>query len=338
MRIVIDINHPAHVHYFRNFISSMEQEGHKVLVTAIDKDVALQLLNAYGIDFIKLGTHAKTRIGKILSIFLINLKMFYTVRSFRPDIFMGFGSFRAAQVSWVLRKPSIIFDDTEAGVWEQRLYRPFASRIITPDWFRKDFGKKHTKFHGHIELAYLHPSRFVPDRRVIQEEGLGKEELFILVRLVSWSAGHDQGQTGIKDPIRLVKGLSTIARVIISAEGELPEELELFRMKTSPNHFHDLLSCSVLYIGEGATVATEAALLGIHAIYVNTISLPYIETEYPTANMVSWISGGDQDDAILTEAKRIIHQFQEVNAGDDKSIDMDDITDLMKKSVYQFFS
>ena len=34
MKIFLDIGHPAHVHYFKNFIMEIKNEGHKVLITA----------------------------------------------------------------------------------------------------------------------------------------------------------------------------------------------------------------------------------------------------------------------------------------------------------------
>ncbi len=40
MRILVDIGHPAHVHFFKNFIWEMEKRGHEFIVTARDKDVA----------------------------------------------------------------------------------------------------------------------------------------------------------------------------------------------------------------------------------------------------------------------------------------------------------
>ena len=43
MRVVVDINHPGHVHYFKTFVREMEQRGHVVLITASHKDVAIQL-------------------------------------------------------------------------------------------------------------------------------------------------------------------------------------------------------------------------------------------------------------------------------------------------------
>jgi len=55
MRILVDIGHPAHVHLFKNFIWEMEKRGHLVLVTAREKDVAIQLLKAYNIPFTPVG-------------------------------------------------------------------------------------------------------------------------------------------------------------------------------------------------------------------------------------------------------------------------------------------
>ena len=51
MKIFIDINHPAHVHYFKNFIKIVTNKGHKVMITARDRDVAIDLLTKYKITF-----------------------------------------------------------------------------------------------------------------------------------------------------------------------------------------------------------------------------------------------------------------------------------------------
>ena len=44
MRILIDILHPAHVHFFRNFHGEMTGRGHELCITARDKDRSLELL------------------------------------------------------------------------------------------------------------------------------------------------------------------------------------------------------------------------------------------------------------------------------------------------------
>ena len=42
---------------------------------------------------------------------------------------------------------------------------------------------------------------------------------------------------------------------------------------------HDLLYYATMYIGEGATMASEAAILGTPSIYINTLRLSYTDEE-----------------------------------------------------------
>ena len=44
-RVLVDITHPAHVHFFRNAIDLWKDQGWQVLITARDKDICLQLLD-----------------------------------------------------------------------------------------------------------------------------------------------------------------------------------------------------------------------------------------------------------------------------------------------------
>ena len=51
MRILIDILHPAHVHFFRNFAQEMRMRGHEIRFTARAKECATDLLDHYGIPY-----------------------------------------------------------------------------------------------------------------------------------------------------------------------------------------------------------------------------------------------------------------------------------------------
>ena len=66
-------------------------------------------------------------------------------------------------------------------------------------------------------------------------------------------------------------------RVIITSESSLPKDFEKYRMAIPPEKIHDLLYYADMYIGEGATMASEAAILGTPSIYVNTLKLGYLE-------------------------------------------------------------
>jgi len=66
MRILIDIGHPAHVHYFRNFIKIMQLKGHEFLISSRDKEVSHILLEKYGIPYFNRGKGSKSLPGKLV--------------------------------------------------------------------------------------------------------------------------------------------------------------------------------------------------------------------------------------------------------------------------------
>jgi uncharacterized protein len=307
MMVVVDINHPAHVHYFKNFIHGMRERGHQVMITVTDKDVAIRLLDAYNFDYINLGTYGASIISRIVTLPLIDMRMYRAVRNRQPDIFIGFGSIRAAHVAYLLGKPSIILDDTEHSTEQIRLYLPFCSRVLTPSCFETDLGPKQIRFNGYMELAALHPNYFTPDPAVLDEAGLSLVDRFIIIRFVSWQASHDIGQHGIRDKISLVKRLEEYGRVLITSEGPLPIELEQNRIRVSPEKLHNLLYYATLYIGEGATVASECAVLGTHAIYVNTLRLGYTNEEGEKYDLVSTFSDPfNTDKRVIDEAVKLL--------------------------------
>ena len=272
MKIVVDINHPAHVHYFKNFIWEMEKRGHDILITSSEKDISYRLLDLYGLDYHKIGNYGDSIIKKFFNILVLDWRMFQTVKSYNPDIFLGFGSIRAAHVAKLMGKPYIALDDSEPSPFEHLLYVPFADAILTPTTFKKNFGVKHHKFESFIELAYLHPNYFTPDPSVLREINEEMNAPFVLLRFVAWQAMHDVGKKGfsLDTKIKLVNKLKQYATVYISSEKPLPPELELYRIRISPEKIHHVLHYARLFVGDSQTMTTEAAMLGTPAIRCNS--------------------------------------------------------------------
>jgi len=271
MRIVVDINHPAHVHYFKHFIREMKKRGHDILITASRKEITFRLLESIQLQFVDVGTYGTSLISKLVNIPIIDLRYYQTVKAFKPDILLGFGSIRAAHASVFLRKPCINFEDTEHSTEQIYLYRPFVEVICTPSCYLQDLGKKQIRFNGYMELASLHPNYFTPNPAVFTELGLTESDPFIVVRFVSWQASHDIGQHGIRDKVGLVKALEQYGRVLITSEEELLPELQVYQIQAPPEKLHDLLYYATLYVGEGGTTASEAAILGTPSIYVSSL-------------------------------------------------------------------
>jgi predicted glycosyltransferase len=290
MRIQIDIGHPAHVHYFRNFIKLMTDKGHQFVVTSRDKEVTFDLLRKYNIPFISRGKGGKGFFSKILYILIADIKLIKIGLQFKPDILLSFASTYAAHASFILNKPHIAFDDTEHSQYEIFLYRPFTKVILNPQCFKKSFGRKQIRFNGFMELCYLHPNYFKPDIKILDILGLKDIDRFIIVRFVSWSAFHDIGERGFsnEEKIVLIKELSKMAKVFISSEKDLIPELAPYLLPVSPERLHDVLYYATLYIGEGATTASESVMLGTPAIYVNSISTGTLEEQEKNGLLISF--------------------------------------------------
>src|SRR5690606_14933180 len=138
-----------------------------------------------------------------------------------------------SQVARLLGKPSIVFSDTEHATLHHKLTLPFATKIYTPSCYRIDLGKKHIRFEGYMELSYLHPNYFLPNKEVLSILGIPEGIKYAILRFVSWGAVHDFGHKGmsLENKRKAVMEISKYAKVFISAEGELPDDLESFRIK-----------------------------------------------------------------------------------------------------------
>ena len=268
MKILIDIGHPAHVHLFKHFAWEMQGKGHEIFFTCREKEFEIELLKHYGFDYKSFGRKYGSAAGKAWGLIKFGIQEYIAGLKFKPDILMSHSSMYAAQASFLLRKPHIAMEDT--GNWEQvKLYLPFTEAVLTPKVLSTDLGRKQIRYDGYHELAYLHPNRH---RLENVDSHLPKK--FVLLRFVAWKASHDYGQTGFTDQEKSELVGYLISRgydVLISSEGKLTEKLEKYRYASSPEKMHTILSYAQLYIGEGATMASEAAVLGVPSIYVNSI-------------------------------------------------------------------
>ncbi|MGE5343012.1 MAG: DUF354 domain-containing protein [Candidatus Omnitrophota bacterium] len=270
MNLLIDIGHPAHVHLFKHTATEMKKNGHRILFTVRDKDNAAYLLFRYRLEFARLGTHFKSKKGKIWGMLTFNYRLLRVALRFKPDILLSHGSMYAAQVSRLIRKPHVSLEDT--GNMEQiRLYRPFTDAILTSTSFKTALGPKQLFYEGYHELAYLHPNRFQPNASIRSGLCRQSDRPYAIVRFVSWEASHDFGHPGISltNKIRAIESFAKTADVYISSEGELPPELEAYRLPVAPESMHDALAFATLLYGESATMASESAMLGVPAIYLD---------------------------------------------------------------------
>jgi len=274
MKILVDINHPAHVHFFRNAMSLFQKQGHRVIITASHKDIAIDLLREYSLEFIDMGSYGNSVTSKTLMLLVMDIKMFWIYLKHRPDYSLGIASSRICHPALFFKVKSLVFDDTDHAKLQKALYWPFAYKIYSPSCYLGDLGKKHIKYEGYHELAYLHPNRFTPDPAILKEINVLPGEKYFVVRFVSWGAAHDIGHKGFSTEGKrtLVKLLEQHGKVFITSETGLPADFDRYLLKVSPIKIHHLLYYAEMYVGEGGTMATEAAILGTPSIFVSTLT------------------------------------------------------------------
>lgn len=306
-RILIEIGHPAHVHHFKNLYWELEKRGWQGLFVTKDKECAVELLKSYNLPCAVLGATKQGIVAKLLSLPGFAYKMFTIAREFKPDIFISRVSPLSGWSSRLLKKPHITFTDTENVKKMDLISEPFADVVLTSDVYQREHGKKQLRYPGYHELAYLHPNRFTPDPSVLSLLGIQEGERYAIVRFVAWTAHHDVGLTGmtLENKIKLVNLLSKHLKVFISSEGELPPELAQYKINISAERMHDALYYAHLFVGESATMASECAVFGTPALYMNSVRFGSTDDQIKFGLLEQFSSSPEDQEAMINRAVEI---------------------------------
>ena len=278
MRILVEILHPAHVHFFRHAVSSWRERGDQVLVLSRDKEIANHLLDAYDIPYVSISKQGRGGLGMIREMLVRDWRMFRHARRFRPDVLVGIMGVTIAQVGWLIRRPAIVFYDTEHATLTNRFVYPLAHSVCTPECYTGPVNGNHVTYPGYHELAYLHPDRFTPNPAIVRAAGIDPDQPYFLLRFVSWQASHDlkQQHFDLDAKRELIRALSEHGRVLISSESPLPDDLASHRFQAAPELIHHFIAFAKLVAGDSGTMSSEAAMLGVPAVYISNLGLGYL--------------------------------------------------------------
>jgi len=263
---------PGQAYFWSHIIRTLVEKGHQALVIARPGKLTEEVLKRSHIPYSTCGQNGRTTCGKLLRLPLQFITSFRLLLDFNPDLIAG-ASLLESHASAILRKPCIVFEDTEITPSLERLqWQATASSIVTPACFKLDLGQKHIRMQGYKELAYLHPAYFQPDPAIYEEMEIPREQKYAVIRFNSFNAVHDIRLRGLalEDKYRIVKLLGQHVRVFICAEGFLPPDLESYRLQVPSSRIHHVLNYAQLVMGDSGTITTEAAVLGTPAIRCNS--------------------------------------------------------------------
>ena len=300
MKILTDLGHPKNVHVLKNLIPLLEKKGHQVHVVYREREHIKELCRAFGISGTSRGSGATGILGKLFYLIKTDLQLLKLAGKIEPDLLLSFGSPYLANLALLTKVPMVVFDDTEQNRLVQKIYSFCSAAIVVPACFEKTLSPRQFGFDGYYELAYLSPKYFRPEASILAQLGLAPEEKYVFLRFVSWQAVHDISHHGLSDGEKeeLVATFSGLARVFISAEGGLPESLEALRLKTPPEGVHQVMANAALVFSEGATMAAEAAVLGVPTVHCSELRPGYINDLDKRHSLLRTFGRGDFQQAL----------------------------------------
>jgi len=196
MRVLFDITHPAQVHFFGNVIRLLRKNGHQVVITTREKDVAISLLKALGMEHLCLSREGTGLVGMAGELLQRYARVLAVARAFQPDVMVAEAGVSIGLVGLLLGIPRVVFESAEHARLQQVLGLPFATSIFTDITYRKQCGARHRRFRGVWVYSHLAPQYFKPDPARLRRAGVDPDQPYIVLRTVAWSAAHDIGLRG----------------------------------------------------------------------------------------------------------------------------------------------
>lgn len=270
LTVVVTIQHPAHVHFYKHAIRELERRNHEVHLFVATEDLATDLLDSYGFDYVVLGERGP-RLTRPARQAAVEYRLWRAARRLQPDVMTAIGGVAVSHVAALVGARSVVFTDTEHATVSNRIAFPFADEVLTPDCYDDDHGSNQVRYTGCHELAYLHPDRFSPDPSVLSDVGLSRDDRFVVLQHGGWEPVTDVNDSGFVDVGDVVRRIESIGvEVRLTSDGTHPPEVNDRGLDLRPDRMHDLLAYADLFIGESGTMSLESAVLGTPAVYIHT--------------------------------------------------------------------
>jgi predicted glycosyltransferase len=310
LRVLVDVTHPAHVHLFKHTVETLQQEGHRTVVTSRENGITTDLLDAYDIDHRPITGQRSATVGLFPEWVVREYKLARVAVEFQPDVVVSHFTPCPTHAAHLAGAQSLVFNDDEAAVeLAGKLTVPFATFVYTPETFSVDIGPKHRRYRGYHELAYLHPSRFEPDPSVLEANGVDPSGQFFVLRFGSREPRRDDAATGFSSDAKreLVGFLEQHGDVYIVGDGGHPDDSNRGQaVPVPPEHIHHLLAYADLYAGDSGTMAVEAGLLGTPSVRSNAGPEAGVRGRFrELESKYSLVLSFDSDDKAVVTAKNL---------------------------------
>ena len=202
MKFIFVLNHPAHYFLFKYIIQCLRNKSHQVSILIKEKDVLEDILINENQDYEKIcfRTERKKNIisvvfSSIIELIYQNINLFKYISKLttKPDFLIG-TDISITHIGKFFSIPSFVYneDDYEINKLFCNFSYPYASAIISPSYTSVGkYFKKKISYDGIQKMAYLNKNFFKPNKSILSELSLKKNQRYFIIRLVSLTAGHD---------------------------------------------------------------------------------------------------------------------------------------------------
>ncbi len=276
MRIWFDADNAPHVPVMKPIASELTRMGHEVFFTARDRASTCELLDLYGLPYIRAGGgSSKSSAGKVIGTISRAFSLAASARGRRPELSFGHGSRSLPPASVMLGIPSVTMYDYE---WvNPSIFNRLCRTILLPEAVGIDRAReagidtrKARFFPGFKEQLYLSDREFgeIP----AEIAGLTGGEPYVLLRPPAVTAHyHNPESEGIFHA--LLENLSKrkgIRILFVPRSGDDPLAVSARRAGAIvPGRVldgPDLVWNACLVAGGGGTMTREAAVLGVPSV------------------------------------------------------------------------
>ena len=164
MNIAFFANTPAQVHFNKNIIYKLKENKHNVVSLARDHGETKTIFDELHLDNVIYSKPPKSKIGKCVYFPMDVLNAYHILKNKNIELIFGFGLF-AAYASLLMKKPTIIFNDSEPSINRKSYSIQFKLFMPSTDahWFQErgietiliGTGRDDTNAHAADEFVYI---------------------------------------------------------------------------------------------------------------------------------------------------------------------------------------
>jgi len=267
MRVIVDLNHPAHINFFKTFIRH-HQANHDICLSYLDRGRVKDIVASEfpELESNRAGRHTGSKLSIIFEANILKFfKLLYLIYTSKAEVGLSCGSFTLGMAMKLLGRPNLQFDDDPERKANLALEKFTATKLMIP-FFYEDIAIE--KFNSLKEWAYLSPKYFSPRIEVLHKYHL-EEKKYLFIREVSNKTFNYMKQSC--NPIAsFAATIGTELPIIMSLEDKSSAHLYptswIIIEEPEPN-IHSLMYFSLALVSSGDSMAREGSMLGVPSIY-----------------------------------------------------------------------